>query len=159
MRALILAVAVLVAAPCLAQQATKPKDDSPREQVRRLLEDLPPQSALSRYQGLVKRPETAKNQDELKYAREKVKLAQERVPKIRPLIKPDTSIFDYPGLLAAGTIEYTILRELPGGTFEYGYRLYLGVFLADEYTQPWDFHVFINEKGIITAVKSVDWKH
>ena len=159
MKALILVVAVLVATPCLAQQATKPKDDSPREQIRRLLDDLPPQRALSRYQALVKHPETAKSQDELKRAREQVKLAQERIPKIRALIKPGTSIFDYPGLLAAGTIEYMVLRELPGGTFEHSYQLYLGVFLADEFTQPWDFHVFINEKGIITEVKSVDWKH
>ena len=159
MKVLILIVAVLVSVPCFVGQTTKPGDDSPREQMRRLLDDLPPQRALSRYQGLVKHPETARDAAELEFAREKVKLAQERIPKIRALIKPGRSIFDYPGLLAAGSIEYVFLQRLPDGTYERGYQLYLGVFLGDEYTQPWDFHIIFNEAGVVTAVKSVDWKH
>jgi len=159
MKALILVLALLATVRSFAQQADKLKDDSPREQMRRLLDGLPPQRALSRYQDIVKHHETTTGKDELNYAREQVKLAQERVPKIRALIMPGTSIFDYPGLLAAGSIEYTVLRQLPDGTFEHGYQLYLGVFLDEEFTEPWDFHVVFNESGIVTAVKSVDWKH
>ena len=159
MKVLFIALAIFGALPCVAQQTDKPTDDSPREQMRRLLHDLPHQSFLTHCLNLVKQYEAARDKDELDHARKTVELAQELVPKIRALIKPDTSIFDYPGLLAAGSItDYTELRRLPDGTSEGSYELYLGVFLGSQGTAPTEFRLLFNQKGIITKFITREWK-
>ena len=155
------AIAAFAVLHCAAQEAKPSPADLLRKQMEQLLDDLPGQSDLTRYQALVTHPETAKDSGELDRARKKVQLAQERIPKIRALIKVGTSVFDYPGLLAAGRLHYDALRELPDRTFEFDYIIYFGVFVESrgEGVGASDFEAVINEKGIITEVRNVRWLH
>ena len=127
--------------------------------MRRLLHELPPQRVLSRYQNIVNHSEDASSDSEREHARKTVELAQKLVPKIRALIKPGTSIFDYPGLLAAGSItDYRELRRITDDKTEYRYEFYLGVFLGPQGTAPSEFRLIFNEKGIITEFFTREWK-
>lgn len=143
------------------------------KEVFAILEQLPPQWALEKYNGMVRFPETALNKEQLEIARTKVKLAAELVPKLRTLLKEGASVFDYPSLLAHGSITYTGIHrkgnDHPKNTedpfsstasvtpTEYGYRLYIGL-AAGEFPHPWDFAVFFDSKGLIISIASVDWK-
>jgi hypothetical protein len=76
------------------------------------------------------------------------------IPKLRSQIREGTSIFEYPGLLAKGSISYSGYASVDK------YRMYLGSYFRDhEGSGPFDFEVLFDEKGIITAVRSVVWKH
>lgn len=126
--------------------------------MRRLLDGLPAQNEIARSLELVRQPETAKNPQELRRARQQVRLAQRRIPRILALLHPRASIFDYPGLLAVAEIHYySHLDDLPDGTPRRGYTLHLG---GDGPTYPssrppWGFQASIDEKGIIVDVTNL----
>lgn len=91
-----------------------------------------------------------KSPDELAAARALIEQAKEIVPKLRRLIVPHTSVFAYPGLLARGNISWYPRR----------YEIYLGVYLRPHEGQgPYDFRVVFDERGTITSVEDVIWKH
>lgn len=84
----------------------------------------------------------------MKIAREAIERAKSIVPVLRNAIKPGTSVFDYPGLLACSTISFD----------EYGrkYQCYVGVYLlSHEGREPYDFWVVLDEKELIVEVQDV----
>ncbi|MCK5708067.1 MAG: hypothetical protein KAI43_10480 [Candidatus Aureabacteria bacterium] len=131
---------------------------SQKQQFIKLLDQLARQSILDKYQDIVKHPEKAKYKNELKYAKEEVNKAKKIIPELRKLIKIGNSVFDYPGLIAHGKIQYTVLKQISDVTFEKGYILYLGVFFGAEGIRETDFQIVFDENGIITEVNDVDWK-
>lgn len=75
------------------------------------------------------------------------------IPKIRKLIKPGKSIFDYPGLLSRGRITYN------DGSNKPYYTQYFGAYLrSTEGSGSYDFEIIFNCDGLITEVKSVVYK-
>jgi hypothetical protein len=88
---------------------------------------------------------------ELKRAREAIARAKVIIPQLRKAIKPGTSVFDYPGLLARGSISYD--------EYSRKYECYFGVYLRrEEGCEPYDFRITIDEKGLIKEVMDVIWK-
>lgn len=67
------------------------------------------------------------------------------VPKIEALVKRNTSIFDYPGLISHGRIDY--IRE-PAPYYLFSFSPSIGH----------QFLVFFDERGTITNVKKLDKK-
>lgn len=107
----------------------------------------------------VQHPDKAKSEDDLETTRKRLERAKDSILKIRKLIKKGTSVFDYPGLLSLGKIKnYGIYSESKISA-HYTYVLYIGAhFGTEEGVGDYDFNIVFNEKGIITAVESVDWK-
>jgi hypothetical protein len=119
-----------------------------------LLKGLQKPDQLARYKDLIIPREgelviTKKGKEfELKNAREAIERAKVIIPKLRKAIKPGTSVFDYPGLLAHGSIYY----DEDGGKYE----CYVGVYLdRDEGVAPYDFRFIFDEKGRIITVQDV----
>lgn len=133
----------------LAADQTTPTND-----VAALLKDLRPPDQLARYKDLVipSNGQTIESplakQGEMSLARAAIERAKAIVPALRKAIKPGTSVFDYPGLLARGTISYDEHARK--------YRCYVGVYLlSHEGREPYDFWVVFDEKGQIEEVQDV----
>jgi len=117
-----------------------------------LLKDIPRQDILYRYAELVKGREKAKTEEELADAKRVVERVKVAVPELRKLIKVGKSVFDYPGLLARGWV--TFIGPPPPE-----YSVYIGVYLRiDQGREPYDFRIFFDGEGKITAVEDVIWK-
>ena len=123
-----------------------------------ILEQIPPQTQIRMYMDLINPSKATKTpygiELELKTANEHLEKMKIAIPKLRNLIKIGTSIFDYPGLLSRGFISYSEYSS------DGKYRMYIGAyFRSREGSGPYDFEILFNEKGIITNVKTVVWKH
>ncbi len=128
------------------------------DSLSKILDQVPTQSEIDRFKELLfpsanKLTEFGK-EAELKRAKESLEQVKEAVPKLRKLIKVGHSVFEYPGLLSRGRISHSEL------TRESLYTQYIGVYLrSSEGSEPYDFEITFNSKGIIQSVKSVVWKH
>ena len=141
----VLSGALLVAAP---------EPTAPTNEIVELLKDLRPPHQLARCKDLLSPPTEktlmtpAGKEVELKQAMETIERAKAIVPALRKLIKPGTSVFDYPGLLARSTISYDELERK--------YEGYVGVYLLPhEGREPYDFRVVFDAKGLILEVQDV----
>lgn len=131
-----------------------------KEEVAKLLAELPPQRMLddaitmvvTRYPESTPPGAQGRSAEQLAAAQALIDRAKEIIPKLRRLIVPQTSVLDYPGLLARGNISW--------GEHPRGYDIYLGVYLRPHEGQgPYDFRIVFDEKGVITRVEDVRWKH
>lgn len=151
-------IAVLLSAILAFYTRAEPPDPVKKEFVD-LAENLAPADSLLRWNALVEHPETAESKEAVEAARQRLAAAKASIPKIRKLIKPGTSVFDYPGLLALGRITTSGIYFSSKASPKYNYDLYLGAhFGGGEGIHAYDFTVTFNEQGIIAAVKNVDWK-
>ena len=72
------------------------------------------------------------------------------IPKLRKLITVGHSVFDYPGLLGRGTIQWNVPI----------YSLYMGVYLLPhEGKEPFDMSITFDQNGKILTVEDVRWKN
>ena len=147
MKTLILFLTLVVTVRCGAQEADKSKAEFVR-----LLKDTAPTETLLESKKLLNQPGAETKREVVEHARERLEKAKRSIPEIRKLIIVGTSVFDYPGLLAHGHITYHEYSDS-------GYELYFGYWSGgSQGTEPNDFRVIFNGKGVITAVESVIWK-
>lgn len=133
--------------------AVQGADDIQSNAVSQLLLDIPSQSNLEHYQSLVVpcrgtfvMNESAKAK-ELEHAMAEVERAKVNLPKLRKLLRPGTSVFEYPGLLAHGKISYNEYSKT--------YNCYIGLYLLPhEGVEPYDFYLTFDSRGQITAVEN-----
>ncbi|QQS06933.1 MAG: hypothetical protein IPK50_08555 [Fibrobacterota bacterium] len=149
----LLLLVFLSSIPC-----AKPIDKPSRKEILNIIEQIPRQEEIARYRALLSpeveasvRTATTKAED-LEQAAEGMENLKSAIPKLRKLLIVGSSIFDYPGLLSRGLISY----DESGDT----YRMYIGAYFRDhEGSGPYDFQIFFDRLGKITAVKSVLYKH
>ena len=84
------------------------------------------------------------------YGRDKIEkklaLVRDRIPRLRPLIHSGISVFEYPGLIAAGIATFTPGK--PGA-----YLLTLGAHTrTEDIDDPPEICIAIDHRGIITRV-------
>jgi hypothetical protein len=109
---------------------------------------LPRYYNLLEYVKVVKYPETAKNEKHLTKAKEVVEKAKPILQKMRSLIKPETSVFEYKGLLQHGSVRYE--------EYSNSYSMIVGFyFLPHEGTGKYQFRITFNEQGIISKISDV----
>lgn len=143
--------------PSFATAERVPEDNAQR--VEALVKGLPQRSEVRHYQqqrGVATRD--GRDAEVLRLQGEIDKVAK-IVKELRPLLKPGTSIFEYPGLLAAGEITYVILSgpdpfSASTGTetkTARGYALDIGVPLVTHK----EFRVLFDERGLITEIRTV----
>jgi hypothetical protein len=114
-----------------------------------LIQNLPSQFALKQAKGVIRNKASFK--ESVKAAKDTIEKAKEVVPQLRKVIKKGKSVFEYPGLIAKGSIRYRMhSRE---------YRIYFGFCSVAEGIGATDFNVILNDKGIITSIENVDWLH
>jgi hypothetical protein len=168
-----LAVFVLLSSATLEAGETRVPSETAKE-VAAILEKFPSQTKLKDDVRIVnelmqaaQRPHTEKQKD----AEAVVKQVGQLVPQLRKLLVIGANVCAYPGLLAHGEISYEpmIPRHHVNGNEKLkapaatpaqpslGYRLYVG-YPTDEGIYDSDFDVFFDEKGVIQAIESIDWK-
>ncbi len=141
-------------------------------EVTALLNALPPQRVIWQDIWLLRQQPPSADVAAVASANRTMKTVRELIPKLKKLLKPGVSIFEYPSLLAHGDITYTVIKYAEGAEnpfastssrsaeskpAEYGYRLYLGI-PKSEFMHPFDFEILFDSTGIIRAINSVDWK-
>jgi hypothetical protein len=149
----------------LTPQVATPVTADEAQQVKALLDQLPPsQATVWRYIAQTKGKGNNVSPEELRAADESLAKVREVIPKLRKLLKVGTSVFNYPSLLAHGDITYQIIKASGANSFaepaapvEYGYRLYMGI-PKSEFTHIYDFELLFDSQGVIRAINSVDWK-
>lgn len=151
-RALAFSLICLVSAPLRAEIPAEEKKEAAA-----LIQELPVQGTIRQYDQLTRPGSAGKGTaEEQKLAEEQLAKVREIVPKLRKLIKPGTSIFDYPGLLSLGPPAY---HPPMGEAAPENYQLHVGYNSAHmQGVFPHDFNVEFDGKGIIVAVKDVVWK-
>ena len=123
-----------------------------RLEAERLLAGFPTRQELTDAVKLLAHSKDAKA-DDIKQARERISIAEDRLPKLRALITKGTSIFDYPGLLAAGNILYIESRGDNPGTSGHIYRMFLGTSEGyDEFQRPNMAIIDFDQTGVILSV-------
>lgn len=147
---------ILVFAICAAVMRAAPG----KAEAEKLLAQLPSYRALADARAMVvpgpagesPREAVGKSGEALAFATAQIERAKEVIPKLRPLLTVRSSVFDYPGLLACGEVHWLdYARE---------YEVRLGVYLRPtEGRGPYDFKVTFDEKGTITSVTDIVWKH
>ena len=114
-----------------------------------LLQSIPSADDLHEAYDILKRRD--RTQDHLfEIAERRIANAKANIPKIEALVKVNTSIFDYPGLISHGTIHY--IRDAFFGSSESG-PCYIFTFSPSIGHQ---FVVTFDERGIITKVRKLD---
>lgn len=151
-RALAFSLVCFVAAPLRAEIPAQEKKEAAA-----LIQELPGQTMIRQYDQMTRPGDEEKGSaEEKKLAADQLAKVREIVPKLRKLIKPGASIFDYPGLLSHGPSVYNppIDEDTPEN-----YQLYVGYNPAHiQGVFPYDFKVEFNSKGVIVTVKDVVWK-
>lgn len=130
--------------------AAPPETD--KEAVIKLLAGFPTTAELdAAYRALSSAIPTT--EDERKQARARLALVKDRIPKLRLLLTPGVSVFDYPGLLAAGYCIFTSKnRKDPDPSLRF-YRLFIGSSDGtEEFEYPTMLMVDFDQKGIITKI-------
>lgn len=114
-----------------------------------LLASLPTQAMLNKAQKIIKDNEAA-TAEEKQSAENSIAKAKLVIPQLRKLITVNSSVFDYPGLLGRGTIQW----------YDPSYTLYMGVYLrSHQGTEPFDMKITFDKTGKILAVEDVIWKN
>jgi hypothetical protein len=114
-----------------------------------LVHSIPSADDLHEAYDILKRRDPS--QDHLfEIAERRIANAKTNIPKVEALVKVNTSIFDYPGLIAHGEIVY--IREEFFGSSGSG-PCYLFTFSPSIGHQ---FVVTFDERGIITKVRKLD---
>jgi hypothetical protein len=159
MRATGLAVCVVVLM-MFAGGVSAAEDDARLREVARLLREIPTPARLDACKRLLLPAGTetgARSQTEAQQTaeREQAKATLERakaaIPALRKLLKPGTSVFDYPGLLAHGAISYDEHTKT--------YESYMGFYPRQlEGREPYDFLIVFDSTGQILAVHDVTHK-
>lgn len=156
MKSLLAVLLMSSASICSAQLAAPSNKVDPRRDILWLLDDFVPQDTLDSCVKLVMHPETAATKEELANARKQVGLIPGHVATLRKLVKPGTSIFDYPGLLRICRITNRVYDRHPDGAFDCGYQLYYGTIKGfDEFQTPPAVRIDFNDKGVITGLEDV----
>lgn len=126
--------------------------EADKEAVAKLLAGFPTTAALdAAFKALSSAVPTT--EDERKQARERLAVAKDRIPKLRLLLTPGASVFDYPGLLAAGYCIFTSKnRKDPDPSLRF-YRLFIGSSDGtEEFEYPTMLLIDFDQKGIITKI-------
>ncbi|WP_395753181.1 hypothetical protein [Prosthecobacter sp.] len=111
----------------IASQAADELSPAARHaEAAKLLDGLPSRSDLYHADAILHKG-LIRSEIEREIARKTFEVAKERIPKLRPLITVGDSVFDYPGLLAAGEPQFVKNRgEHPDVKGKY-YRLFIGI--------------------------------
>jgi hypothetical protein len=134
---------LLSAAPFPVVAAEESKDAAA------LLAQLPSQATLhwARDAVLANRP-TKPTDEDVRQASECIATIKKVIPQLRPLIRPGTSVFDYPGLLVHGDLSWSeFLKQ---------YQIVVGIYLSQEQgIGSFDFAIDFDAKGQILKVDKV----
>ena len=88
------------------------------------------------------------------HARARIEKAKESVPKLRKLIRIGSSIFEYPGLMARGSLLY--YRIGTKGTYSLTIS---ATFIGSEAAvRPWEFRLEFDDRGTITKISDTRFK-
>ena len=124
-----------------------PSITSRKPTLDRLLIDLPSPAEIAEITMILKRSTLSPTGREI--GLRKLRRVDERVPQIARLLKAGTNVFDYPGLLGAGRIDFQPGRPGNGGC----YVLVIGGMVHDVlFEQPCGITVTFNDAGIILNV-------
>jgi hypothetical protein len=129
-----------------------------RDDVVALIKDILPFSLVEHAFEVIRHPEVA-GQDEVERQRNKLTRSKAAIPKLRKLIKTNTSVFEYPGLLSIGYISSRRDESRDGGHEKY--RLYIsatGGGREGGWVSPYEFQLYFDDRGIITEIDDVHWK-
>jgi hypothetical protein len=122
--------------------------DPLKKEFAELAEKIAPAETLLRWNKVVLHPETAESKGQLEVAQKALAEAKANIPKLRTLLKPGKSVFDYPGLLALGRITHSGIDFASKASPEYTYRLYIGAhFGGGEGIHAFDFTVTFNQRA------------
>lgn len=120
--------------------------------IAELIDKLPRQELLDKaYHGA---PNEGKVSDEHSAL---LRSAAEIVKQLRTLLKPGTSMFNYPGLMAKGHITYEGTASKEDGGYE-KYSMYIGFPPGSEGVGKTDFIIIFDDKGMIHEIRSIDYK-
>ncbi|MBK8803227.1 MAG: hypothetical protein IPN71_14455 [Fibrobacteres bacterium] len=152
------AISLLLIAGSTSILWAKSTEKPNRKELAGIIEQIPRQEDISHYRALIS-PEkktpvlTAYEKDaDLKQATEGIENLKIAIPKLRNLLIVGASVFDYPGLLSRGVISYDENGDI--------YCMYVGAyFRKHEGSGPYDFRLFFDRMGKITAVETVVYKN
>jgi hypothetical protein len=121
-----------------------------------LIGTLPTRERVVAEVALFKGKDVAALDERQREANESLTKALEGFARLKTLLQPKTSVFDYPGLLGLARIKYNEGAER--------YSFILGVtpgwkWAQPEGTNPQEFEVFFDNHGTITEIKAVRYKH
>ncbi len=144
----------------LFQVVTATSADADKEEFRKLILQIVTDRELQQYLPHRSDPLIQETPIDPAKGREAIAKMKVTVPKLLKLIKVGTSVFDYPGLIAYGTISWNgTAPEIPGlEGLQNSYFLTLGVPLGHEGNNPSELEVHFDAKGIITDARNVDLK-
>lgn len=129
--------------------------DPKRKEVADIIEKItPPTGVYWRESALAGREGSPP--EEIAKAREKLEQDKELIPKLRQLLKVDTNVFDYPGLISRGVLFFHGDGPVGGGY----YTLWISARFVGREARilPWEFQLEFNDRGIITKIYDVQWK-
>jgi hypothetical protein len=89
-------------------------------------------------------------------ATERLKKAKDGFERLKPLLRTGTSVFDYPGLIALARPRHDDLDNT--------YEMLLGIppgwnWNHPQGTNPGEYRITFDRRGIITAIEPVIYKH
>lgn len=147
-------ILALYVAVATAEDTPIKEDAAAKDPIAELIKSIPRQELLEQARTNVRDSTNEKLKD---YHRSLLDQAAESIPKLRAILRPGTSVFGYPGLLALGRITYHGTAPKEAGGYQI-YRLYIGFFMGAQGVGKYDFAIIFDEKGMIHEIESVSWK-